>query len=84
MTFIYRLTVYDHTQRGGPMHLPASTPIIATDNFRLHAAAQRAFHAIAEKNNVPEWSKPLPRVPAIGQTYDFGSFGMRITKERLR
>lgn len=80
MTHIYRLTVYDHRQLGGPMHLPAQTPVIAADNFSTAVKAKAQFAKIFQKNQPYGYRMPTPK---IGKWYDFASFGMRITKERV-
>lgn len=80
---IYRLTVYDHTGLGGPMG-SERTSIMATDNFSTYQKAVNEFHRIFERNRPGIVRVRCPEKPKLGEVYDFGSYGMRITKERVR
>jgi hypothetical protein len=80
MTYIYRLTIYDHTQLGGPMGVSYSIPVVATENFNDYAGANQQFQKIAKTRKVVDH---LPAHPKLNQVYDYRSFGMQITRERV-
>lgn len=80
---VYRLTVYDHTGLGGPMGTEQVSKI-ATDNFSTYQKAVNEFFRIYERNRGGILEVKCPEKPKLGEVYDFGSYGMGITKERVR